>query len=421
MEQANRFTSLTGILAIFLLAYSGSGFGNAGGVISALQEDIDKNADRITALEESGGGTGLDIAVDCNNDSSALRNMALDPGNTYVLTGMCDGPIRIAEPVGSYTFQGDDLGIKDDGIISPLGQVEGYVFSAYGPVAVTMDNLTISGVNYTSQSDAFVTSILIAGNASAKLSNVDVEGGDNGIYADGAYINVGSGVNITGFREEGLIAGNGSSIQVEDFINVVGALNEPGDFSAAMDAFRSGSIVISGGGTFTAGSDDGSNPDYERISMSANGNGSIRMRNSSDVTLTGAIEAIRSSEIRIQHGGTVVGAITASDQSHVRVRNLTHSGGSIGSFVGSGFTARNSVLSSGSSDDSKFVQGVSAMTLRGTSVGNSSRAGSINVAHYGFLSLQGGTNLNGRIVNCRDPAQSIQLFGATGIGAGSCI
>ena len=60
------------------------------------------------------------------------------------------------------------------------------------------------------------------------------------------------------------------------------------------------------------------------------------------------------------------------------------------------------------------------MMLLNTTVGNSSGTAFINVSHYGFLSLQGTTDLNGRIINCLDPAQSIQGT-ATGIGLGSCI
>jgi hypothetical protein len=79
------------------------------------------------------------------------------------------------------------------------------------------------------------------------------------------------------------------------------------------------------------------------------------------------------------------------------------------------------MLSNGSNADAIYVQGASTMTLGNTDVGNSSGIGSIDVAHHGFLSLQGTTNLNGRIINCADPVQDIQQFGTTGIGAGSCI
>ena len=425
MKNLVRSVSLIGLFAISQIAFPAAvtetfntGERLTAAKVGNLVIAVNNNDIRISELEGRTGGE--EISVDCFTDSAALINTNLAPGNTYVLTGMCDGPVRISEPAGTYSFRGDATGVKDDGIISPPGQLEDYVFSAYGPISANFDNLTISGTNYTSQADTFVTTLYLAGNASASLLNVDVVGGDYGVFADGAYISVGGAVNITGFREEGLIAANGSSIQVDDFITVAGAFNEPGEYSAAMDAFRSGSIVISGGGNFTAGTDDGSNADYERISLSANGNGSIRIRNSSAVTLTGAIEAIRSSEIRIQSGGTIVGAISATDQSHVRIRNVTHSGGNITSISGSGFTARNSTLSDNSSDWIG-VQQVSTMSLRDTIVGNSSGVANINVFHHGFLSLQGTTNLNGRVINCLDAAQDIQLIAATGIGTGSCI
>ena len=439
MKNLIKIVSLTGILAISLNAYSSPTNSeglpatkedvhtnttnisiNASG-ISANEVRITANDIRISAIEDGDSGTGVDTDVNCVDNPLALKNTTLTPGTTYVLTGMCDGPVRISEPAGTYSFRGDATGIKDDGIISPPGQVEDYVFSAYGPISASFHNLTISGANYTSLGGVYVTTVYVTGNSSLSLNEVDVVGGDNGVNADSAYIAIGDGVNITGFREEGLIALNGGNIRVDDFISVTGAANELGDFSVAMDATRNGSIVISGGGIFTAGTDDGSNPDYESISMSANGNGTIRIRNSNAVTLTGAIEAIRSSEIRIQSGGTIVGAISATDQSHVRVRNVTHSGGNITAISGSGFTARNSTLSDNSSDWIG-VQQVSTMSLRDTTVGNSSGAASINVFHHGFLSLQGAaTDLNGRIINCSDPVQDIQLFGATGIGTNSCI
>jgi hypothetical protein len=413
-----------GISAISQIAYSGSISDTyaTGDTLTAdhlknLKDAVNDNNSRITAIEAS---VGTDIAVDCIANPLALQNTTLRPGNTYVLTGMCNGPIRLSEAAGSYNFRGDDSGTKDDGIISPPGQTEGYVFSAYGPVSVSLENLTISGANYTSQVDAYVTTIELTGNASAMLNDVDVVGGDIGVWASSAYLSIGGVVNVTGFREEGLLAAYGGSIKVNDFITVQGALNEPGDYSTAMDALRNGSIVISGGGIFSAGGDDGTNPDYERGAMEANGNGTIRIRKS-DVTLTGSIWAGRSSEITILSGGTIAGDISASDQSHVRIQNMDHSGGSISSTNGSGFTAFNSMLNQGSNADTIYVQGASTMTLGNTDVGNSSGIGSIEVAHHGFLSLQGTTNLNGRIINCADPVQDIQVFTPAGIGAGSCI
>jgi hypothetical protein len=49
------------------------------------------------------------------------------------------------------------------------------------------------------------------------------------------------------------------------------------------------------------------------------------------------------------------------------------------------------------------------LSFAGTAVENPSGAGSLNVAHHGFPSLQGTTDLNGRIINCPDSVQDIRL------------
>ena len=414
------FNSAKAITADELLVGIQSVIGKVNQIFASIGQALVDHDTRITALEV---GTGMDVAVDCISNSAALRNSTLKPGNTYVLTGMCDGPIRITEPAGTYRFRGDATGVKDDGIISQPGQTEDHVISIFGPISANFDNLTISGANYTSQADLDVTTIHVKGNASVSLVNVDAVGGDWGVWADSAYLAIGGDVKITGFREEGLIATNGGHVQVADFIAVEGADNQPGDYSIAMDATRNGSILIGGGGIFTAGTDDGTNVDYERISLSANGNGTVRITGSVPVTLTGTIEVLRSAEVRIKSGGsanrnTLDGDIYASDQSVVRVRYLDQSDGVARASSGSGFIARDSNLSIGASD---FINVQAAnMTLWNTTVGNSLGTGSINISNYGFLSLLGTTELNGRIINCPDPVQSIQGM-ATGIGIGSCI
>lgn len=419
MKYFIKIISLIGLFTISQFAYSASvtdtfatGDTLTADTLNNLKSAVNDNNTRIAAMER-----GTDIAVDCSADSSALKNTTLIPGNTYVLTGMCDGPIYISKPAGRYHFRGDAIGIKDDGIISPPGETEYYVLGFYGPVSARLENLRISAENYTTKADGFFTAaIYVEGNASVSLYDVDVVGGESGITSDSAYVFLGAGNTVTEFRQGGLNAGNNGTILVGQAVTVTGATGEPGDYSEALSAYRNGVIKISRGGSFTGGTDDGSNAGFDRFSITAVDNGSIRINNSGTVTLTGAIGAYRSSSIRIQTG-TVSGYIESADSSHVRLENITHSGGIIDVYRNSSMRANDSVLVNGSNERIS-VGDLSILRLGGGNVGNAG-TGSINLYAYGVLRVTGATDLGGRDINCSDPREFPGTLGVDYVNVGT--
>jgi hypothetical protein len=68
----------------------------AGDPIRASEvNDNNNNLDqRLSRIESS---TTQTVAVDCSGDANALKNITLMKYTTYVLTGMCNGPIEILD------------------------------------------------------------------------------------------------------------------------------------------------------------------------------------------------------------------------------------------------------------------------------------------------------------------------------------
>ncbi len=380
--------------------------------IAANTADINSNDSRILAIEG-----GITIAVDCSADASAFLNTTIQNNTTYTLTGMCDGPISINRSQ-NVVIEGDDTGTKDDGIILPPGLTENYVINFRGPVAAQLDNLTISAANYTSGTDGEnVAGVLVESNASVRLSDVAVVGGDVGVLADHGDVVIGAGVQVTGFREGGLLAGRGAVIYAENSVTVTGGTGIVGTFSEALSAFNNSVIEITDGGSFTGGTDDGSNPDYESYSVAAQNNGTIRVHNSGTVALTGDMNAARSSVIWVQTGA-ITGAIFSHTQSDVRIENMTHTGGIISIYSVSGFRADNSTLSSGSSELID-VGDMSHIRLVGSTVGNASGTANIELYRFGLLVLKDTTDLGNRDVDCYVPFHFSQ-GDAINIGTVTC-
>jgi hypothetical protein len=368
---------------------------------NAITNDL---AVRLNALET---GYGQSVAIDCATDSSALLNSELQPGNTYILTGMCDGPIEIDEPAGVYRFQGDAIGSKDDGISLPAGHVQvpypknGYTVITYGPVAAKFVNLTISATDYTSSLDLWVNTLWATGNSSIILTDVDVVGGDTGVFAEQSQINIRDGVAVIGFRAYGLYSFRGSSILVNDPITVTGLQSEPGDESFALLAARGGTLETYGGGSFTAGTDDGSNSSFYNGSVGVWDNGIINIGEQGPVILNGAIRVGRSSSSRIK-AGTITGELWVNKGSILELHNVTHSTGDIDITDSSILAVRTgTTLSSGSSDPIS-VNRLSEIHFFDGAVGNLSGTAIIDLNHYSLMQAKGGsaTDFNSRDINC---------------------
>jgi len=321
---------------------------------------------RLIPLES--GLNGVDVPVDCSvatGSPDALLNTTLVPGNTYVIEGFCDGPIQIIEPAGRYRFRGLNNDKTLDGISSPASETAYYVVGAFGPVSARFDHLTISGTNYTSQTDGvWVGTIYAEGNAAVTLYNTDITGGDGGIFSDNAYVFIGPGVTVSDFGQTGLgainngfILSGGSSgpVTVEGAVGLNGGT---AGYREAMSAFRGGAIRLGAGGTFSAGTDDGSNPDFVSYAATAGETGALRIQNGT-ITITGLLEAGGNGSIRIEGGGTVNdlinGDVTAYHGGHARIRRMTING-AVDASYGSSVYVRDGVING-------RVDGYSASTI----------------------------------------------------------
>jgi hypothetical protein len=368
---------------------------------NAITNDL---AVRLNALET---GYGQSVAVDCATDSTALLNTELKPGNTYILTGMCDGPIEIDEPAGVYRFQGDAIGSKDDGIRLPAGHVpdgtpaDGYAVITYGPVAAKFVNLTISAVLYNSSLDVFVNTLWAAANSSVILTDVDVVGGDRGIFAGNSDVVIREGVTVTGFRAGGLVSARGSSIIALHPITVTGLLLEPGNESYALLAYRSGTIEIFDGGTFASGTDDGSNLGYESGAVGVWDNSTINISDQGTVILNGNVEVGRSGSTRIRKG-TITGELTAYKNAFIELWGVTQTGGDINLYFNSILSTNNGTILSSGSSDKISIKRMSSLYFDDSSVDNASGTATIELKHYSLMETKGatGSDLNSRDVNC---------------------
>ena len=313
-----------------------------------------------------------------------------------------------------YRFAGGDNGVKDDGIIAPLGETAHYGIRSFGPVQIALENLTIDVTNYTSQSgNVWLAEICAEASSSVSLKQVDVIGGDGCVFADGAYVAIGEGVTVSGFRPTGIVVANVGYVYVGRPVTVDGADGEPGEYSEVVVVYRNGSVMIRRCGSFAMGTDDGSSPDFERYSIEAVDGGTVRVRHDGEVTIDGFIAEFRSGTIRVQTG-TLNGAIWIGDQSHLRVENLNHSGGDIDTWHGCGTRIHDSQISVGSTDPI-YVGQMSTLRIDGGSIGNVSGIDVIEAYGYGYSTLRDMVDVGNREIIWSDP-RSFSCGDAANVG-----
>ena len=83
------------------------------------------------------------VDVNCRDDANAFRNIEIEANTTYVLSGMCNGPIWIEED-NNVTIEGDGDGIKDDGVVLPadLTEYPNAAIVVWQSTGIDLDNLT---------------------------------------------------------------------------------------------------------------------------------------------------------------------------------------------------------------------------------------------------------------------------------------
>lgn len=117
------FTAVSLSTAIFTSASLNAAVPNAftagtPAVAAEVNENFDNLDQRISAIENATTST---VNVDCSSDSSALKNVTFRSNTTYVLTGICDGQIRVGAGLGTINIKGDATGTMDDGITLQAG------------------------------------------------------------------------------------------------------------------------------------------------------------------------------------------------------------------------------------------------------------------------------------------------------------
>ncbi|NNE63113.1 MAG: hypothetical protein HKN34_03435, partial [Gammaproteobacteria bacterium] len=347
-----------------------------------VNENFDNLDQRLSAIENATTST---VNVDCSADSAALKNTTLRPNTTYVLTGICDGQIRVGAGLGTINIQGDTTGTMDDGITLQAGETDGdEIFAAiYGVdgVRLNLSNLTIDASAYNSSSDLYIAAVGSYRGAHVTLQSVHVVGGDEGLGAwNTGTFSVLEGNNISGFRAHGVISARASVVRIFDSVTVTGGSNQEGTVSEA--------VIALDGGVITARSETNITP--------ATGP-------NLDATNTVAIFAFRNGTLRL-NGGTLSGNLWSGESSSVDLRNITQSNGDIEPFRNGVMRIRNSNIA-GASGDQVFVGGFSSLRLDSTVVNNVSGTGSIDTYRYGGIDIRGNSDLNGRDINCADPRE----------------
>jgi hypothetical protein len=402
--------------------------------ISNNYSDLDQRIiDLGQLVADQSNGIPQDVALDCVADPDAFLNTPINSHTTYILTGMCNGPIWIENRRG-ITLKGDGVGSKNDGIILQPGLTEHpyAVLGVWDSKAIVLDDLELSAINYRSKTYSFGDNVasLSAGNQSKiNASNVNFIGGDYSVeaYAQ-AMLRLGAGIQITGFNRAGLGASTGGLIRTHDDITVTGIVdNSTDDYINAVYAVSNGVVEIRDGGTFTAGTTtrtiDSNGFTIYPAAVWAGENGSIRVRDGiNPAVFNGAVEAGYSASIRIFGNTTIHGLLAAYHGSTIRVDNIVQDSGEVWAGDNGYLRIESSTITPGDTDGSPD-DSISLYRNGIARINNSIlNLGGINISAYGFtvLNLRGTTNLGADGVDCGD-SRNVSIFGSVTLGTVSCL
>ncbi len=395
--------------------------------------DLDQRVIDLGQLAaDQSNGINQDVALDCGADPNAFLNAPINSHTTYILTGMCNGPIWI-EDRRNITIQGDGAGVKNDGIILQAGLTE-HPYGALGvwdSKAIVLDDLVLSAVNYVSKAYSFGNNVatLSAGNQSKiSVSNVDFIGGDYSVNVyHQAHLRLGAGNTVTGFNRAGLSADTGAMIRTMNDITVTGIVGTSTDnYIKAVNATTNGIIQIRNGGTFTAGSttntvDSSGYPIYP-AAVWIGENATLKVNNNSNPTVfNGAVEAGYSAVIKISGNTTIHGVLGAYHSSTIRVDNIVQDGGEIWAGDGGYLRVESSTLTP--EDTDSYPDSISLYRSGRARINNSTlNLGGNNISAGGFsvLNLRGTTNLGTDGVDCSE-SRNVSISGTVTLGTVSCL
>jgi hypothetical protein len=392
--------------------------------------DLDQRIiDLGVAVADQSNGINQDVPLNCDDDADAFLNAPINSHTTYILTGMCNGPIWISDR-SNVTIMGDASGSKDDGVILPASLLEDpfAAIGAWRAKAVTLENLTVDASNYVSKNYDFGNNVaaLSAGFQSyVTVTEVDFLGGDWALDVfDLAMLRLKAGVSVTGFNRGGLNSDGGANIRVDEPITVTGIVNtSTDDYINALNAGRNGTIKINNGGTFTAGTTtetiDSQGFTIYPAAVWAGDNGSILVQDGSSPTVfNGAVESGYSATIRMRGDTTIHGVLGAYHNSVMHLTDIVQDGGEI--YAGDGGYMR---IESGTLTPVSTFNSAFDLYRNGRARINNSTlilgGKNISVSSFSVLNLRGTTNLGTDGIDCGD-SQNVSIRNSVVHGPISC-
>jgi hypothetical protein len=349
------------------------------------------------------------IDIDCDTNANTLIEPPyIDnffPNTTFNITGACNGPLHISSDgvrlIGMELDQAASIVLPNPTADPGMGAV-----FVEGASDVRIENLTIDASAWADINAQGTDSAgLLARQAFVRLKDVDVTGGLYGILAfRNALIRLEGTINITNFVNEGLGAGDQSSIQIRG--------TNPSPF-----------VTVS---TTNIAAESFTDDDYI-VGLSTWRQGVIESRGVTDISVPAGHDAIGNygqSHVRLKAGGTIVGNIVSEDLSITRINNGTITGelnAGDGAFLkvsGSTVTgdldaANGSILNiSGSTvtgelsaeDGSLNVSGLSTVTgdihaerRSGLTVDDSTIIGDVNILNNAFGKIGNNSTVTGDV------------------------
>lgn len=301
--------------------------------------DLDSRASalnvRVTALEGAAPiGPNQIVAVDCTSTPDFfIGAQFLDSASdqtTYDISGTCNGPIIIRKddvvlngvdgvsgtvPASRVTIPGaldfSTLASNERGAISFQGAARGLV-----------SNLTVDGNNQMDPSSGSGT--ISVSDSYVTLSDVRSEGSVYGVapYRN-AYLHAqGNFLVVDDFVNSGLTVGQQSAF-ISDTTLTINTTQTGGGYVDGVEAFGAGFVDLRGDVTINV--PDSSESLFSQALFSGD-NSYVRVRNSSNVSITGGIFLLRNSAVRID-SGMLDSPVFASGDSYFECNEAAQTGG----------------------------------------------------------------------------------------------
>ena len=397
--------------------------------------DLDQRViDLGETVADQSNGIAQDVAVDCGSDADAFLNTPINSHTTYILTGMCNGPIWI-DGRNNVTIMGDENGNKDDGVILQGGLTEDpyHAVGVWRSKNISLENLTVDSSNYVSKNYSFGNNVgtISAGEQSyLVVTNVDSIGGDYAVQAHSqSLLRINEGVTVTGFNRSGLVASTGSVIRTHDDITVSGVVGTSTDDwgGQAINAGGNSFVQIREGGSFTGSTssvthdaDDGQL--IYPVSVWVYDNGTLNVKSGSNpAVFHSGIENGYSSMIRMEGNAIIHGVVGVYHSAVMRLNDIVQDGGDIWAGDGGYILIESSTLTPVSIYDpanhnfSLYRAGRARVNNTTINLGDSN----LNIYGLDLLQLRGSTSIGTAGIECGE-YWNVQIANSVTHGPVSC-